>query len=61
MVEPLPAIAPDTFEELSTIQLKLVPKTPFGFVMATLVLEPEQIICGEAATSGMGLTAILTA
>ena len=61
MVVPLPAAAPLTLEELKTIQLKLVPATPFGFVMATLVFAPEQIDCGEAATLGMGLTVTFTA
>jgi hypothetical protein len=38
-----------------------VPATPFGLVIATFVLEPEQIVSGEAATSGIGLTVTVTA
>lgn len=44
IVAPLPAAAPDTLVEAMTDQLKVVPETPFGLVMATLVLEPEQIV-----------------
>jgi len=43
------------------VQLKLVPETPLGLVIATLVLDPEQIVCGEAATLGIGLTVTVTA
>lgn len=61
IVLPLPATAPDTLVELNTVQLKVVPNTPFGLVIATLVLAPEQIVCGEAATLGIGVTTTLTA
>ena len=58
---PLPALAPVTLEKLCTVQLKVVPATPLGLKMATLVLVPEQIPWLEAATSGMGRTITLTA
>ncbi len=61
MAEPLPAVAPVTFEELNTVQLKLVPTTPFGFVINTFVLAPEQIVCGDAAAFGIAVIPTLTA
>jgi hypothetical protein len=61
MVPPLLAKAPVMFDEVSTVQVKFVPATPFGFVMATLVLDPEQIVCGDAAASGIGVTDTFTA
>jgi hypothetical protein len=61
IVDPLPAKAPVTLVEVCIVQLKLVPETPLGFVIAMLVLEPEHIVSGEAATFGMGLTVTVTA
>jgi hypothetical protein len=54
MSDPFPAAAPPTFEEENTVQLKVVPATPLGFVMATLAFVAEQIVLSEAATSGIG-------
>jgi hypothetical protein len=51
--EPFPPLAPLTFEELNTVQLKVVPVTLFGFAIETLAFEPEQIALSDAAASGM--------
>lgn len=48
---PLPLDAPDTPEAL-TVQLKVVPETPFGLVMLIDVACPEHNVCPEADTSG---------
>ena len=61
IVEPLPAVALVTFVELKTVQLNVVPDTPLGLVITTLVLDPEHIVCGEAAKLGIGLTVTFTA
>jgi hypothetical protein len=41
---PLPAKAPLMLDELCTIQVNVVPETPFGFVITMDVDEPEQIV-----------------
>jgi hypothetical protein len=41
---PLPAEAPLTLLLPCTIQLNVVPATPFGLVIATLLLCPLQIV-----------------
>jgi hypothetical protein len=46
---PAPAVA---------VQLKVVPATPL--VIATLLDVPEQIVCGAATASGVGLTVTIT-
>jgi hypothetical protein len=61
MGDPDPATAPVTFVDVTTDQVKVVPGIPLGFVIATLVLDPEHIVSGEAATSGIGLTVTLIA
>ena len=61
IVAPDPATAPDTFVDVSTVHVKVVPEIALGFVIATFVLVPEHIVSGEAAASGIGLTVTLTA
>ena len=61
IVAPDPATAPDTFVDVSTVHVNVVPDIPLGFVIATFVLVPEHIVSGEAAASGIGLTVTLTA
>ena len=60
IVEPVPlAPIPVRFEVLSRVQLKVVPLTPFGFVMAIFVIAvAEHTVCvaGVALTVGTGLT-----
>jgi hypothetical protein len=56
MVAPLPAKAPVTLLLACTVQLKVVPLTVFGFVIATLVLFPLQMVWLLAATVGIGFT-----
>lgn len=58
---PLPALAPVTFVTDNTVHEKFVPATPLGLVIATADVEPEQMVCALAATSGSGLTVTLTA
>ena len=60
IVPPLPALAPVTLLLPCIVQLKVVPVTPFGFVMDTDVLSPLQIVWLEAFTSGIGLTVTVT-
>lgn len=51
--EPFPPLAPLTFVELNTVQLKVVPVTLFEFAIETLEFEPEQIALSAAATLGI--------
>ena len=59
IVEPLPAEAPVTLLVV-TVQLKLVPATLFGLLIAMLVVSPLQIVWLMAATVGIGFTVTIT-
>ena len=57
IVAPLPAPAPVTLLELCTVQVKVVPATLFGLVIAIEVVSPEQIPTGDdTAAVGIGRT-----
>ena len=57
MVAPLPALAPVTLLELCTVQVKVVPATLFGLVIAIEMVSPEQIPTGDdTAAVGIGRT-----
>ncbi len=43
MIDPAPAVAPETLVELWTVQVKVVPGILFGFVIAIDVVPPLQI------------------
>jgi hypothetical protein len=53
---PVPAAAPLTLDDESTVQLKVVPLTLFGLVIAIAGDVPEQIVVLLAATVGIGRT-----
>ena len=53
---PEPAEAPFTLVAESTVQLKVVPLTAFGLVIAILEEVPEQIDASVAAAVGSGRT-----
>jgi hypothetical protein len=55
MVLPDPAVAPVTFVALA-VQVYVVPVTLLGLLIATAVLDPEQIIAGEALALVTGRT-----
>ena len=53
---PEPAADPVTFVAESTVQLKVVPLTAFGLVIAILEEVPEQIAASVAEAVGTGRT-----
>lgn len=57
---PLPALAPVTPADETTVQVKVVPLT--ALLRAMEVVWPEQMVCaaGVAAATGIGLTVITT-
>ena len=57
IVAPLPALAPLTFNGPTIVQVKVVPATLLGLVIAIEVVSPEQIATGDdAAALGIGRT-----